>query len=140
LAVTGLTALVAIEDTLNLKAGETIFIQGGAGGVASVAIQLAKHIGARVISTASAANHTYARGLGADEVIDYNAQDFTKAMRAAFVWPWVSPYRIERRRECQHQTKSIHVDAELSALASASLPFMAGSGSTSAWPGRQAYC
>jgi NADPH:quinone reductase-like Zn-dependent oxidoreductase len=78
LAVTGLTALVVIEDTLKLKAGETIFIQGGAGGVASVAIQLAKHIGARVISTASAANHTYVRSLGADEVIDYNAQDFTK--------------------------------------------------------------
>ena len=79
LAVTGLTALVVIEDTLKLKAGETIFIQGGAGGVASVAIQLAKHIGARVITTASAANHAYVRGLGADEVIDYNAQDFTEA-------------------------------------------------------------
>ena len=37
------------------------------------------HIGARVITTASAANHSYVRGLGADEVIDYNAQDFTKA-------------------------------------------------------------
>ena len=55
-------------------------------------------------------------------------------MRAAFVWPWVSPYRIERRRKCQHQTNSIPVDVELSALASASLPFMAGSGSRSAWP------
>jgi NADPH:quinone reductase-like Zn-dependent oxidoreductase len=47
--------------------------------VGSVAIQLAKHIGAHVISTASAANQTYVRGLGADKVIDYNAQDFTKA-------------------------------------------------------------
>ena len=79
LAVPGLTALIVIEDTLQLRAGETILIQGGAGGVGSVAIQLAKHIGARVITTASAANHTYVRGLGADEVIDYNAQDFTKA-------------------------------------------------------------
>ncbi len=52
-------------------------MQGGAGGVASFAIQLAKHIGARVITTASAANHAYLRGLGADEVIDYNARDFT---------------------------------------------------------------
>src|SRR6201982_3165480 len=45
-ALAGLTALVAIEDTLRLKRGETILIQGGAGGVASIAIQLAKHIGA----------------------------------------------------------------------------------------------
>ena len=80
MALTGLTALVAVEDTLKLKAGETILIQGGAGGVASFAIQVAKHIGARVISTASAANLDYVRGLGADEVIDYNAQDFTKAV------------------------------------------------------------
>jgi NADPH:quinone reductase-like Zn-dependent oxidoreductase len=80
LAVPGLTALVVLEDALKLKAGETIFIQGGAGGVGSVAVQLAKHIGARVITTASVANHTYVRGLGADEVIDYNAQDFTKAV------------------------------------------------------------
>jgi NADPH:quinone reductase-like Zn-dependent oxidoreductase len=80
LALIGLTALCSVEDTLQLKAGETILIQGGAGGVASFAIQLAKHIGARVITTASAANREYVRGLGADEVIDYNAQDFTKAV------------------------------------------------------------
>ena len=80
LALAGLTALVAVEDTLKLKAGETILIQGGAGGVASIAIQIAKHIGARVITTASAANHAYLRGLGADQVIDYNAQDFTKVV------------------------------------------------------------
>ena len=80
LALTGLTALIAIEDTLQLKSGETILIQGGAGGVAGVAIELAKHIGARVITTASAANHEYLRGLGADEVIDYHTQDFTEVV------------------------------------------------------------
>ena len=80
LALTGLTALVSVEDTLQLKKGETILVQGGAGGVASFAIQDAKHIGARVITTASAANHDYLRRLGADQVIDYNAQDFTKAV------------------------------------------------------------
>jgi len=80
LALIGLTALVSIEDTLRLRSGETILIQGGAGGVASFAIQLAKHIGARVISTASAANQDYVRGLGADQVIDYNVQDFAKAV------------------------------------------------------------
>jgi NADPH:quinone reductase-like Zn-dependent oxidoreductase len=80
LALTGLTALSAIEDTLKLKPGEKILIQGGAGGVAGFAIQLAKHIGAHVITTASVANHPYLRTLGADEIIDYNAVDFTKAV------------------------------------------------------------
>jgi NADPH:quinone reductase-like Zn-dependent oxidoreductase len=78
LALTGLTALVSIEDTLELKSGETILIHGGAGGVAGVAIQLAKHIGAKVITTASAANHAYVRTLGADVIIDYRTQDFTQ--------------------------------------------------------------
>jgi len=81
LALTGLTAIRSIEDTLKLKSGETILIQGGAGGVASFAIQLAKHIGARVITTASASNLPYLRELGADEVIDYNATDFTKVVK-----------------------------------------------------------
>ena len=80
LALTGLTALRSIEGTLKLKAGETILIQGGAGGVASFAIQLAKHLGARVITTASAGNLAYVRELGADQVIDYNATDFRKVV------------------------------------------------------------
>jgi NADPH:quinone reductase-like Zn-dependent oxidoreductase len=80
LALTGLTAMSAIEDTLKLQPGERILIQGGAGGVAGFAIQLAKHIGAHVITTASAANHAYLRGIGADEIIDYNASDFTQVV------------------------------------------------------------
>jgi NADPH:quinone reductase-like Zn-dependent oxidoreductase len=80
LALTGLTAMSAVEDTLKLRRGETILIQGGAGGVASFAIQLAKHIGARVITTASAANHDYLRGLGADDIIDYNVRDFAQVV------------------------------------------------------------
>lgn len=78
LGLISLTALTAIEDTANLKRGETILIQGGAGGVAGFAIELAKHIGATVITTASARNHDYVRKLGADRVIDYNKEDFTK--------------------------------------------------------------
>ena len=66
-----------MEDTAQLKAGQTILIQGGAGGVAGFAIQLAKHIGATVITTASAGNHDYVRSFGADKVIDYNKEDFT---------------------------------------------------------------
>ena len=53
-------------------------MQGGAGGVASYAIQLAKHIGAKVITTTSTANVDYVRSLGADQAIDYTREDFTK--------------------------------------------------------------
>lgn len=77
-ALAGLTAMVSLEETLKLKRGETILIHGGAGGVGGFAVGLAKHLGARVIATASTANHDYVRSLGANEVIDYRAQDFTK--------------------------------------------------------------
>ena len=80
IALTGLTAKISIEDTIKLQPGETILIQGGAGGVASMAIQIAKHIGAKVTTTASPANHAYLLGLGADEVIDYNTVDFTTVL------------------------------------------------------------
>src|SRR5262245_55387459 len=80
-ALTGLTAICAVEDTLKLKSGETILIQGGAGGVASFAIQLAKSLGARVVSTASTGNVDYVKSLGADEVIDYSKTDFTKVLK-----------------------------------------------------------
>jgi hypothetical protein len=53
---------------LKLQRGETILIQGGAGGVAGFAIQLAKHIGARVITTANASRHASVRALGADQL------------------------------------------------------------------------
>jgi len=76
MALTSLTAIWALEDTARVKSGETVLIQGGAGGVAGFAIQLAKHIGATVVTTASARNHDYVKTLGADRVIDYNAADF----------------------------------------------------------------
>src|SRR5262252_2761637 len=80
LGLTSLTALWALEDTARLKPGETILIQGGAGGVAGFGIQLAKHLGATVVTTASARNHDYVRSLGADRVIDYNKEDFSKTV------------------------------------------------------------
>ena len=79
MALTSLTALWALEDTAKLKPGETILIQGGAGGVAGFAIQLSKSLAATVVTTASARNHDYVKSLGADRAIDYSAQDFTKA-------------------------------------------------------------
>jgi NADPH:quinone reductase-like Zn-dependent oxidoreductase len=78
LALTGLTAIDAVDNTLKLQRGERILIQGGAGGVAGFAVQFAKHLGAHVITTTSTANRDYVKSLGADEVIDYTTQDFTK--------------------------------------------------------------
>jgi NADPH:quinone reductase-like Zn-dependent oxidoreductase len=78
LALTGLTAIDSLDNTLKLKRGETILIQGGAGGVAGFAVQFAKHIGAHVITTTSAANRDYVKSLGADQIIDYTTADFTK--------------------------------------------------------------
>jgi NADPH:quinone reductase-like Zn-dependent oxidoreductase len=80
LALIGLTAINSVEDTLKLRRGETILVQGGAGGVASFAVQFAKYLGAHVITTTSTANIDYVRGLGADQVIDYSKQDFTKVV------------------------------------------------------------
>ena len=78
MALTSLTAIWALEDTAQLKRGETVLIHGGAGGVAGFALQLAKHIGATVITTASSTNHEYVRTLGADQAIDYRSEDFTR--------------------------------------------------------------
>ena len=78
IGLAALTAVVSLEESLKLEHGETILIHGGAGGVAGFAIALAKHLGARVITTASAANHDYVRKLGAAEAIDYRTQDFTR--------------------------------------------------------------
>jgi NADPH:quinone reductase-like Zn-dependent oxidoreductase len=80
MALTGLTAIWALEDTAKLKRGERILIQGGAGGVAGFAIQLARHIGAEVITTASGRNHAYVKSLGADRIIDYQKEDFAKTV------------------------------------------------------------
>lgn len=72
------TASQALFDTGVLKQGETVLIHAGAGGVGSMAVQLAHEAGARVIATASKANHELVRSLGADDVIDYRTQDFSQ--------------------------------------------------------------
>lgn len=72
-----ITAWEALYDRTQLKAGQTILIHAAAGGVGHVAIQLAKHIGARVIATlGNDANASFVRQLGADEIINYKEKDF----------------------------------------------------------------
>lgn len=81
LPLVALTAWQALVEEGVLKSGQKVLIHAGAGGVGSVAIQLAKHLGATVATTASAANTDFVRELGADVVIDYRTQDFEKEVR-----------------------------------------------------------
>jgi alcohol dehydrogenase len=70
----GLTALQALRDELHVANGQRIFISGGAGGVGCFAIQIAKHLGAQVATTASPRGEALVRQLGADMVIDYTQE------------------------------------------------------------------
>lgn len=76
LPVVALTAWQALVEMGHLQRGQRVLVHGGSGGVGSVAIQLAKHLGATVVTTASAGNADFVRELGADEVIDYRTEDF----------------------------------------------------------------
>ena len=76
----GLTAWQALVETGQLKPGQTVFIQAGSGGVGTFAIQLAKHLGATVATTASAANAALVKALGADVVVDYKTQRFEELL------------------------------------------------------------
>ena len=81
LPLVALTAWQALVETAQLKPGQKVFIQAGSGGVGTVAIQLAKHLGAFVATTTSTANVAWVKDLGADVVIDYRQQDFATALR-----------------------------------------------------------
>jgi len=72
----GLTAWQALIERAKLKKGQKVFIQAGSGGVGTIAIQLAHHLGATVATTTSAANTDWVKRLGADVVIDYKNDDF----------------------------------------------------------------
>jgi len=80
LTLVGGTAWEALVVRAGLRVGESILIHGGAGGVGHVAIQLAKAIGARVITTVREANFEFARSMGADVVIDYEKEDYVAAV------------------------------------------------------------
>ncbi|MDM0087974.1 MULTISPECIES: NADP-dependent oxidoreductase [unclassified Variovorax] len=76
-----LTAWQVLVETAKLKKGQKVFIQAGSGGVGTIAIQLAKHLGAFVATTTSTGNVDRVRALGADIVIDYKKQDFATEFR-----------------------------------------------------------
>ncbi|MEV5895939.1 NADP-dependent oxidoreductase [Nonomuraea fuscirosea] len=80
-----LTAWQALVDTARVQAGQRVLITAAAGGVGHFAVQFARHLGARVIATASAARHPWLKELGADEVIDYTATPFEEAVEGVDV-------------------------------------------------------
>jgi NADPH:quinone reductase-like Zn-dependent oxidoreductase len=75
-----LTAWQALVERGKIKPGQKVFIQAGSGGVGTIAIQIAKHLGATVATTTSAANAALVKSLGADVIIDYKTQDFEKML------------------------------------------------------------
>ena len=83
LPVVALTAWQALVGIGRLRPGQRVLVHGGSGGVGSVVIQLAKHLGATVITTVSARNADFVRELGADEVIDYRSEDFVERLAGA---------------------------------------------------------
>lgn len=81
LVLVGVSAIQGIEEHIKLQKGQKILIHGGSGGIGSIAIQLAKHIGAYVITTASVESLEFVRSLGADQVIDYHSQNFNEVVK-----------------------------------------------------------
>ena len=77
----GLTSWQALKERLNLRAAQKVFIPAGSGGIGTFAIQLAKHLGAKVGTTTSTGNVELVRSLGADEIVDYKKQEFEKVLR-----------------------------------------------------------
>jgi NADPH:quinone reductase-like Zn-dependent oxidoreductase len=84
LPVAGHTAWQGLFEAAQLKAGEVALITAAAGAVGSVAVQMAHDAGAMVIASASAPNHDYVRGLGADLTVDYHAPDFAAEIAKRF--------------------------------------------------------
>lgn len=80
LPLVALTAWQALVQRGNVGPGQKVLIHAGAGGVGSIAIQLAKYLGATVATTVSAGNKDFVRDLGADVVIDYRTEDFTEIL------------------------------------------------------------
>jgi alcohol dehydrogenase len=81
LPLAGVSALQAIEDHMNLKKGQKVLIHGGAGGIGSIAIQIAKSIGAFIATTASEKDRNFVKELGANLMLDYHTQKFQDELK-----------------------------------------------------------
>jgi NADPH:quinone reductase-like Zn-dependent oxidoreductase len=96
LPISGLTAWQGLFDHADLKSGQTVLIHGAAGGVGSIAVQLARELGARVIGTGRAADKDTALGLGADEFVDLQGDRLEKVGEVDVVFDVIGGEVLER--------------------------------------------
>lgn len=80
LPLVGVSALQGLTEHIAISKGQKLFIHGGAGGIGSIAIQIAKRLGAYVATTATGEGIEYVKSLGADQVIDYKSEDFAAVL------------------------------------------------------------
>jgi NADPH:quinone reductase-like Zn-dependent oxidoreductase len=98
--VAGVTALQGLRDLGHIHAGEKVLINGASGGVGTFAVQIAKAFGAEVTGVCSTRNVDLVRSLGADHVIDYTKEDFTKAdQRYEMIYDLVGNHSFSERRQ-----------------------------------------
>lgn len=83
LPLVGLTAWHALVEIAQVRPGQRVLIHGAGGGLGHIAVQVARHLGAEVIGTASAAKHDFLRGLGADQLVDHRTRDYAEVLQNA---------------------------------------------------------
>lgn len=117
LPLVSLTAWQALHEFSGLRSGQSVLIQAGAGGVGSVAIAMAKHLGATIYTTTRAANFDYVKARGADHAIDYSTTDYFEFLKKA------EPDGVDVVLETQIDDRSVK-NAILLAKTGGAVPYM----------------
>ena len=126
--IAGLTALQALRDHGRVQSGEKVLINGASGGVGTYAVQLAKSFGAEVTAVCSTRNVDLVRSLGADHVVDYTQEDFTRRAARHDVMLDIAGSRsfLAFRRALTRDARVVSVGAPMSNKGLGPLPHIAG--------------